>query len=572
MKDKVQKSLLAKYVLACLGILVVDFLVIMAAVQVATTVFVNRYLESNVFVQQETAADSLDQIVYEALSTYSRTFTADHLDALTDSANPDRQSVYQTIYDDAHVNDALFGGMATVIDGEMFSNRPDLWMITSSDVEAVESSTHWIDYVDTYVDDEHAFVILGKKLTYPSDPNTVVGTTFFFLRHSVILTILGEISNVEGYSFIVDGTNRIVAHNDVSLSGTVLFEENLYHLTDTSSYDIQKVNGEKSIVSVSPMDVLASSYNFEWHLVTVENYAALFSTLTTLQIILIASAVLILAFSVFLAVQLARNLILPINVLSQKLKNFDPNDPHKTSIQPDVHDELYQLEITYDEMVRRIYELLQKNKDDAEYQRKLELDSLQMQINPHFLYNTLDAIAWMAKIKKESEIEHLVLALARFFRISLHKGDKFITVEEELELIKYFVEIELFRFPDKFSISYHVSDEVKHYQVLKLVVQPIVENAIKHGMSSLDRMGNITINSYLKDNNVYIEIIDDGVGFNPPSDLLEKNPAKQRQTGGYGLINVNERIKLEYGPDYGLSVESTPEKGTKVTIKVAARI
>jgi two-component system sensor histidine kinase YesM len=108
--------------------------------------------------------------------------------------------------------------------------------------------------------------------------------------------------------------------------------------------------------------------------------------------------------------------------------------------------------------------------------------------------------------------------------------------------------------------------------MLKLVVQPIVENAIKHGISSLSRMGKITIKATLVEHDIVIEVSDDGVGFNPPSDILEKNPSKQRQLGGYGLINVNDRIKLEYGPNYGISVESTMDIGTKVTIRLAARI
>jgi len=569
---KIKQSLLAKYVLAVLGVLLVGFLVMIATVQVATGVFINGYIENNVYVQQERVGTSLDQIVSESISIYIRMFTSENVNAMTSGLTPDKEAYYVTMYEEALVNEELFGGMTTVIDGVAYSNTDTPMLITSSMIDKVTQSSNRVDYCDTYIDSDIEYVILGKKVTDPSTPTTVVGTTFFYLRHSVLINIIENISGDKGYSFLVNDESKVVAHQDATLAGATLFDTSVYSFSDTSNYQIKQMSGEKSLVSVTKLAALTDSYNFTWHIVTIQSYAAVFSTLTDLQLILMAVAIVILAFSAFLAVRMSRKLISPIKSLSQKLENFDLNEPHKTTIQPDVHDELYQLEKTYDEMVAHIYDLLQKNKDDAEYQRKLELDSLQMQINPHFLYNTLDAIAWMAKIKKQTEIEHLVLALARFFRISLHKGDKFITVEEELELIKYFVEIELFRFPDKFSITYHITDEVKHYQVLKLIVQPIVENAIKHGISSLERMGNITINAYLKDNEIYIEVIDDGVGFNPPSDLLEKSPDKQRAKGGYGLINVNERIRLEYGPGYGLSVESTPEKGTKVTIKTAARI
>ena len=253
------------------------------------------------------------------------------------------------------------------------------------------------------------------------------------------------------------------------------------------------------------------------------------------------------------------------------MSDYSPDEKFIPTIEVE-DDEIAQLEASYNEMIERINNLIIKNQDDAEIKRKLELDSLQQQINPHFLYNTLDAIAWMAKLKKEPEIESLVLSLAKFFRISLHKGDKFITVEEEIELVKHFVDIELIRFPDKFTIVYNVDEEVKNYQTLKIIIQPIVENAIKHGISSLEDMGHISINAYLDEGDVVYEIIDDGIGFNPPADLFTKKDPYQQTKSGFGLYNVNERIKLEYGHDYGVSVESKPQEGTKITIRIEGRI
>jgi len=202
-----------------------------------------------------------------------------------------------------------------------------------------------------------------------------------------------------------------------------------------------------------------------------------------------------------------------------------------------------------------------------ENKRKLELYALQMQINPHFLYNTLDTIAWLAKLKNEKDIEHLVLSLAKFFRLSLHKGDKFIKVREEIDLVKSFLEIERMRFPELFEVIYEVEDEIKEIETLKLVFQPIVENAIKHGFSDIDYRGKLFIRAYSKDEDIIFEVEDNGLGFDPSEDLFADDKLLIG-LGGYGLKNVDERIKLEYGRDYGVIVTSEVGKGTKVIIKI----
>ena len=220
-------------------------------------------------------------------------------------------------------------------------------------------------------------------------------------------------------------------------------------------------------------------------------------------------------------------------------------------------------------MITHIFELMQKSREDAETQRKLELDALQMQINPHFLYNTLDAVTWMAKIKKEPEIENLAVNLAKFFRLSLHKSDKFITVGEELELTEHYLEIDKIRFPDKVSVKFETDESLVKYKVLKLILQPVVENALKYAF--VEGKGNMTIKTYLSDGDIIFEVTDDGAGFDVPDDILSGKKNKSG-LGGYGLYNVNERVKLEYGEKYGLEIISHKGSGTKVTVRVAKRI
>lgn len=197
----------------------------------------------------------------------------------------------------------------------------------------------------------------------------------------------------------------------------------------------------------------------------------------------------------------------------------------------------------------------------------MELVALQAQINPHFLYNTLDAIGWIAKLKKQTDIEQMVIALARFFRLSLHKGDKFITLEEEIQLVQSFVTIEQMRAPDKFDISYNIPEELKDIKILKIITQPLVENAIKHGISRKRGKGKIEVNACRTDNGLRLEVMDDGAGFDMSSTDFWVQGSSLRRSG-YGLRNVDERIKLEYGREYGLEIMSEVNLGTTAVITV----
>lgn len=224
-------------------------------------------------------------------------------------------------------------------------------------------------------------------------------------------------------------------------------------------------------------------------------------------------------------------------------------------------------ERSYNEMLERLYGLMEENKQNMETQRKLEIDALQMQINPHFLYNTLDAIAWMSKIKKQPEIEKLVINLAKFFRLSLHKGAKYVKISEEAELVEHFLEIEKIRFPDTIRFVNEIPESIGNYTTIKLILQPIVENSIKHGFVEKDGIGTITLGASEEGNDVLITVSDDGCGFDVPDDFWSREINPQAQ-GGYGLRNVNERIRLEYGEGYGLSVESQKGVGTKVMVRI----
>lgn len=205
---------------------------------------------------------------------------------------------------------------------------------------------------------------------------------------------------------------------------------------------------------------------------------------------------------------------------------------------------------------------VKNEKTDAETIRKIEIESLKMEINTHFLFNTFDVIMWLARLSKQSDIEKLVLSLAKFYKLSLHGGDKIIRVEEEIEMIRHFVEIEKVSYPDKFIIEYNVAEEVKSCMILKLILQPLIENAIKHGIAVSGRAGKIILNVFTKDENIVFEVIDDGVGFDV--DVQMQNPKETSRS----LKTLTERLWLEYGDKHSFVIDSVIGQGTTITVKI----
>lgn len=212
---------------------------------------------------------------------------------------------------------------------------------------------------------------------------------------------------------------------------------------------------------------------------------------------------------------------------------------------------------------------------EHESKRKSEFDTLQSQINPHFLYNTLDIIVWMIENEQKQEAVKIVTALARFFRISLSKGKSIITVRDELEHVRNYLMIQQMRFKNKFVYEIDAEEEVLDLVSLKLMLQPLVENAIYHGMEFMDGDGEICVKVYREAEDLWFRISDNGLGMTQEqvkSLLGEKKHVSSRRGSGIGVKNVNERIRLYFGADYGLTIQSEPDEGTIISIRLPAQI
>ncbi|MEG2380412.1 MAG: histidine kinase [Oscillospiraceae bacterium] len=293
---------------------------------------------------------------------------------------------------------------------------------------------------------------------------------------------------------------------------------------------------------------------------SVETFVDFVDMWITIVLVLICLTAII--FSAFLS----NSLIKRINMLKNNIDLLTDGDFTVDFNQNTEADEIYFLEQTFDEMVVQIDNLIEKNNCVIRKQKEAEFQILQAQINPHFIYNTLDSVRWIAKLHKQNEIEKIIQSLAIFFRISLHKGDKYIRVSEEIEHVKNYIEIENMRVHQKFEVRYDIDNSILDKKIIKIILQPIVENAIKHGLLPNDKKGLLEIKGFMDCGKIHFVVIDNGIGF----DVSKVNDVNT--IGGFGIKNVSERIKFEYGNDYEIKYESKIGEYTKVDIYLGYRM
>ena len=272
-----------------------------------------------------------------------------------------------------------------------------------------------------------------------------------------------------------------------------------------------------------------------------------------------------------LALLLAAYLTKPISLLNNRLHRIADND---FSYDPEIEKaggELGQIGHTVNEMTMSIENLLQTTEQSYEQRRKIEIQLLQSQVNPHFLYNTLDSIRWMAVIQKSPGIESMTRSLSNLLK-NIAKGtqDK-ITLEEEFALLHDYVEIQSVRYMEAFTFYDTVPKELYRYRIIKLTLQPLVENAIFHGIEPTGENGTITVTGREEGNDIVLCVTDDGAGISPdvlPTLLSEERPRSHASLNGIGVCNVHKRLQMLYGEAYGLTIESEPGVGTCVTVRV----
>jgi two-component system sensor histidine kinase YesM len=279
-------------------------------------------------------------------------------------------------------------------------------------------------------------------------------------------------------------------------------------------------------------------------------------------------------FSIGAAWIISESISIPIKKLHDVTTTITQNDL-QALVTRDNADEIAELGLSFNIMIGKIKELLDSKIKEQENLKKAEFRTLQAQINPHFLYNTLDTIIWMAEAKKNKQVIEIVRALSRFFRISLSKGQDWITIQEEVERTRSYLTIQKMRYRDILDYEIEVDDAITDSTILKLILQPLVENAIYHGIKNKRVGGMVTVRAYHQDyDKIFLDVEDDGIGFTnyklaQVQDKLNNDSDEiDIEKSGFGLKNVNQRIKLYYGKEYGLSISSVYLQGTQVRLVI----
>ena len=565
MKHKIFVKLRTKFIILFTSVLIFVFLLMIFIIQCSAKEYIESDIENSIFSLQSNIDEGVTEVVDEATYMFARMVKEENAALFETIGNGrtygTRNLAFRELVQNAEINYHYFLDVG--------------WKDSNGFISLNGFTSPADDVYNEAKANANKLIIGGYKngsimlaIYMETAVTEIRGTFVFYLMESVISDVYALLNQKTGYSFIMRSDGFIFSHGDKTLTGKTLVFANIFSLESNKNYQVSKIDGTKKIIAVSGMSALNEKYGFDCYLINVMDYNYYYSRFYQLIYILFFAAGIIFVLGIILAVIRAKRITLPVEKLNNAIDEVIRTDS-KSKNTAKKGDEIYQLEQKYDEMISRIFNLMQKNREEMEIQRKLELDALQMQINPHFLYNTLDAVVWMAKIKKEPEIESLVVNLAKFFRLSLRKGDKFITVSEEVDIVRHYLEIEKIRFPEKVNVCFDVQEEISNYKTLKLILQPIVENTVKYAFP--EQSGNLKISVFEKERDIIFEIEDDGVGFKMSENILKKGGGKNNDSG-YGLYNVNERIALEYGEGYGITVSSAENKGTKVIIKIQKRI
>ncbi len=393
------------------------------------------------------------------------------------------------------------------------------------------------------------------------DPETgeVLGVILLDIRHDIIQSSINGVTIGEkGFVFVMDQEDNIVY---TPVNG-IVYRVNPKWVKAMEPMSVQIQGGSYQIRSeLSPYT--------GWRTVGVFSMDEVMSSVNTIVYILFTCVIISLVLVVIVSFKFSRTLTNPIFKLKRLMKQAESGDlTVRFNFQH--NDEIGELGQSFNHMIARIDQLIQMVYVEQENQRTAEMKSLQEQIKPHFLYNTLDTISWMARDYDAEDIVRLVDALTNMFRIGLSHGKDIITVKEEITHVSNYLYIQKIRYKDKLNYVIHVDESLYAVEVPKLILQPLVENAIYHGVKAKRGGGTITITGVPEGENLVFTVQDNGAGM--PQEKVEELNRRMSERSvldekkSFGLFYIRERIQLCYGKGYGVHVESTLGEGTRVTI------
>ncbi len=424
-------------------------------------------------------------------------------------------------------------------------------------------------YLGTKEQEQYGDLAYIRATTFYYEGETYKAYIAVYYSSDEILEILSENLSLDGsVSYIINERDTIVASSDTSLSG-------LYWLSyETIESAFMSSNNfiERTILDETIYAGFYSITEAGWFMVTILPSAPLIEQSNNIILRFAAIYLSVLLIAILFAALLSHSLTRRISSINTQMSAIREGPPQPME-SPDAHDEIGDLIDTYNYMARQINELLDEQAQAAEDLRISEFNSLQAQINPHFLYNTMDMINWLAQQGRTSDVSSAVQDLSRFYKLTLSRKQTITTIASEIEHVTIYTRLQNMRYHNSISLITDIADDLMNYHIPKLTLQPVVENAILHGILEKDsKAGTILITAWAEGEDIVLLISDDGVGI--PEDVLDNilYGTGQSTSGGtnIAIYNTHRRLQVLYGEDYGLSYSSRVGEGTEVQIRIPA--
>ena len=409
-------------------------------------------------------------------------------------------------------------------------------------------------------------VSLSRTVELTRNGTSMLGVLLVDMNYSSIEQLL-EKANTDTsgeYVYLMAPDGEIIYHPKQNLIHMGLYQENNDRTAQYEDTTVKEnFRGEKRLVTVKTISYTG------WKLVSVvpmKSFSMGMTGMRNLVVLLVALTVLA---AVLLNQLVSARISKPLRRLNDSVKEWESGN-----MNPDIYAggsmEVEHLGKTLRSTVAQIQQLMDDIVVEQEEKRKSELDALQSQINPHFLYNTLDSIVWMITGERYDDAVFMITQLASLFRISLSKGKTVIRIEEEVKHAQNYMNIQKIRYKNNFEVDFQIDEEIRDGCIVKLVLQPLLENAIYYGMEFMDGEGEIHVRGYRKDDDIYLEVEDNGLGMpeEEAAELLNGKERPHKHGSGVGLINVHSRLKLRFGEEYGLIIHSCPDEGMMIQIHI----
>lgn len=478
---------------------------------------------------------------------------------------------FQTIMES---RDDIYNVAAVAKNGRYIINQGDDELTGYVDIESLDwyqaamesksgiavSSSH----VQNAIQSSYKWVITLSRALVNNQTGEREGLFFVDLNYSAISDLCNNNSIEEkGYIFVLDAEGNIVYHPKQQLMYGGLKTENIDAIMECREDSLIIDEGGDS-----KLYTMSKSKRTGWTVVGAAYTSELLKNNEQAQMWYLLVASILLLAVIGISSIISREITKPIRSLRDSMRKVQ-NGQFGTHVEVITENEIGSLGRSFNLMTSEIQALMEQNVYEQKQKRKSELKALQAQINPHFLYNTLDSIIWMSEAGENDEVVEMTSALARLLRQSISNDTEEVELEKEIEYVKNYLTIQKMRYKDKLEFFIYVDPRVAHVPIIKLVLQPLVENAIYHGIKYKETKGNLKIYARPVDGRVEIVVADDGIGMD--EDVMEHifdEHRKEQKRNGVGVPNVQKRLKLQYGSEYGIRYESVKGAGTKAVITI----